>query len=175
MSYLIKITDKVNNSHEIIYCETSFESYNDSYIKIYESLNSNKDLTLNIKDDNNTKNATISKYTTVKNKGYLYNTTSNTTIILYELSLIKINTDLSSLFISESEVGSEVESEVESESQVKTYDAIYNHHYPDNDKFNDKFKPQSTSWSPLLMDELRNKLSLPNSGLNNSSNYFFLD
>lgn len=208
MSYLIKITDKVNNSHEIISCETSLESYNDDYTKIYDSLNSNKDLIMTIKDKN-TKNAIICKYTTIKNKGYLYNTTSKLTIVLYELSLIKINTSLSSLFVSESstqtestsqtelvthsetQLESELDSESESESQVEviTYGTVYDQYtkhnqYPDNEEpfnysyyNNNYYKPQVTvrSWSPLLMDELKTKLSLPNAGLTNSSNCFFLD
>ena len=218
MSYLIKITDKVNNSHEIISCETSLESYNDDYTKIYDSLNSNKDLTMTIKDKN-TKNAIICKYTTIKNKGYLYNTTSKLTTVLYELSLIKINTSLSSLFVSESstqtestsqtesnkqielvthsetqleselELDSDSESESESQVEVITYGTVYDQYkkhnqYPDNEEpfnysyyNNNYYKPQVTvrSWSPLLMDELKTKLSLPNAGLTNSSNCFFLD
>lgn len=85
--YFIKITYK-DKTQEIIQKVTTLEKYKDDFKLILNNTNIDHENTTHIYSEQSVK---IFNNTKKKNKGYIYNTISNVSTFLYELSLIKIN------------------------------------------------------------------------------------
>lgn len=185
--YLIKISDKINKSDRIIFKKVTLDSYESFYRQIFDKLNSNNDLSISFTFS--TVTSTIFKPVNTQVKGYLYNTTSTINTVLYELSLVKIDQDLSSIFTKNSETQTETETETESDTQTETESESQTESENESERVYGEFQqyqkvkteypcnypfyktPTEPIWSPELISELKMKLTLPNAGL--TSNYSF--
>lgn len=87
--FLIKITYN-DNIEEVIPKQTTLNTYHEDFTKIFNTLatlKNNLSMSISVSDAT----ASISQKETIEHKGYIYNTTTSTSTILYTLSLIKIN------------------------------------------------------------------------------------
>lgn len=142
--YLVKLCDKINNTEQIIFKPVSLESYETLYRFIFDNLNSNDDLTISF--TYSTAKSTIFKCENTQEKGYLYNRNTLSNITHYELSLVKINDELSSLL-----------NKNISTQTTKTLESI-------ELKKEIKHKYKSSQMEGVI-NELAIKISLPNLGL----------
>lgn len=96
-TYFIKITDHINKSDRIINRPTNLNTYTSDFNILINHLSKN-----NTTDFSNISNgkAELSKTETQIVPGYLYNSTKNVTTLVYTLSLIKADNQLSELFLS---------------------------------------------------------------------------
>lgn len=157
-TYLVKIVDHLNKSEQILSVFTTLETYIDTYTKICNSINKENDFIVSVCMSDAT--ATLTTHQEVLRKGYLYNTKSKITQPAYNLSLIKVNEELSDLF-----------HETNSDTQTLPPPAPpppQTNAGPDN-KIPDNFLPSNVSLNVTLADkllnELKSRLSLPNTGL----------
>lgn len=94
-NYLIQIVDHNDNSQKIINHITNLNSYVDDFNIIMNHLNKDNEYSLTLLNEK----AVISKSEQIIIPGYLFNTTKNTTKIVYTLNLIEIDLTLSNLFL----------------------------------------------------------------------------
>lgn len=183
-NYFIKLTDNLNNSETIINKITTNDTYSSHYKSIFDSINNDLDLIFSISSN---ATATISQLKEVEHKGYIYNTKTNITKIIYELSLVKINNVLSNIFTLPTPTSIPIPTLPINAALVdKKYPAFYNNQeypfysafYDDDFNYIQSFKnePQHEKFTDIpimnydLINELKIKLSLPNSGLNSFNN-----
>lgn len=114
MSYLIRVTDHINKSDRIIHRLTTVESANQDFNVIINHLNKNNEYLSTLSNCV----AELTKKEQVVVPGYIYNSTKTVTTLVYTLSLIKIDEDLSQLFLSES-TNKETQTEDSSDLQTK--------------------------------------------------------
>lgn len=193
--YVIKINDKVNKSERVIFKQVSLDTYEKYYTDIYNKLNSNNDLSFT----HSSNFFTIYKCKDTKIKGYLYNTTAVINTILYELSLVKIDEHLLFTKDTSCQTHTEDTEDPEAEATEQDIDTVEIEHqfgkfqeqfskvtykyqncfqnacYPDQvfkvPFYTEPLKLQKTTrWAPELINELKMKLSLPNSGLTSICN-----
>jgi hypothetical protein len=98
VNYFIKVKDHVNKSERLINKVTNLNTYTQDFNTIINYLN--KDNVYSVFTSNG--EAECTKTETVTIPGYIYNSTKNVNTVVYTLSLVKIDSVLSELFLSES-------------------------------------------------------------------------
>lgn len=136
--YYIKIKDIYKKSERIVAKETTLLSYKDDYSKIFDILNEcNYMSTMS--------DGQMSIYESTEINGYIYNT--NMTKKIYELSLIKINKELTDE-LNKLESIEFLRKSTNSRPELNNVDYI---DYP-------RIKNKSTNLSDELINELKKKL-----------------
>lgn len=116
MSYLIRITDHVNKSDRIIHRLTNLDTYNSDFNTIINHLNVTNELRSTLSNGV----AELSKNEQVVVPGYFYNSTKTVTTLVYTLSLIKVDENLSSVFRSNIQHESSQTTPTENTQDVQT-------------------------------------------------------
>jgi hypothetical protein len=115
--YFIKIKDFINNTERIISKKITLDNYITHFSNIYNHLNINNKYTLFSNNDV----CDITGTEEVIVKGYLFNTTTIVTKQFYQLTLIKIDNELSDIFTqTESQTEAETETQTEAETETQT-------------------------------------------------------
>lgn len=170
-SYFIKIVDSVNKSETIVNKVTSFETYLEDYVQICNQINKLNDFSVVFCLSDAV--ATISKPYEILNKGYLYNTKTKSSEIVYELSLVKVDTKFSSYTTSTestqtTETTEILQNKVEASDYwsnvVKTSTDLISF-LPDTQMNTHTNTNIQTQTQYDLINELKMKLTLPNIGL----------
>lgn len=127
MSYLIRVTDHINKSDRIIHRLTTIESANQDFNYVIDHLNKNNEYLSTLSNCV----AELTKKEQVVVPGYLYNSTKTVTTLVYTLSLIKIDEDLSQLFLSESTDTTNKETQTEDSVDLQTKETQSESSYQD--------------------------------------------
>lgn len=118
MSYLIRVIDHINKSDRIIHRLTTPESSNKDFNSIINHLNKNNEYLSSLSNGV----AELTKQEQVVVPGYFYNSTKTVTKLAYTLSLIKIDEELSQVFLSET---TDKHTQTEDSSNIQTKETSY--------------------------------------------------
>jgi hypothetical protein len=126
INYFIKIVDHKNNSESIVNKRVQLNNYSFYFSQIIDELiGSNTTMTSTLSNDGKAK---VFEKESIISKGYFYNSTSEVDKLVYELSLVKIEEDLSNIFNDDkfSQTNFEnVEEHKQEHQEVQTEDTEY--------------------------------------------------
>lgn len=95
VSYIIKIVDHKNNTEKIVNKRVNLNNYSFYFGQIVDELLEPSSMSSTLSNDGTAK---IFEKETIVSKGYFYNSTTEVDKIVYELSLVKIDDNLSNIF-----------------------------------------------------------------------------
>lgn len=116
VNYFIKVKDHINKSERVVNKVTTLDTYISDFHTIINHLNKDNLYLTTLTSGE----AILTKTDTVTVPGYIYNSTKTVTTVVYTLSLIKIEMELSELFHAEYTNRSSQTNNVEDTSNVQT-------------------------------------------------------